>query len=208
MTFRVVANGDRNDFSDEEEVRQRHWHIAPGDVVVDVGAGIGSYTLPALAAGAYVFAFAPDGDPTRDTTRILLDNLAANEGFSQSTSVLRCGLSSRSGWMGLCGCSYQFSELEPEDTATRFKVGPLDDFTFERLDWIKIDVEGHELEVLKGAEQTLRAHRPNLLVENHQFMDSTLEGRVTAFVEDLGLGYKAETHPWHSVSHSFFKRPG
>lgn len=41
----------------------------------------------------------------------------------------------------------------------------LDDFDFTDVCFIKIDVEGHELEVLAGAERTIRRHHPVLLVE-------------------------------------------
>lgn len=44
---------------------------------------------------------------------------------------------------------------------------PLDDFDFEteQIDFIKIDVEGFELQVVKGAEQLLRKHRPFMVLE-------------------------------------------
>jgi FkbM family methyltransferase len=44
---------------------------------------------------------------------------------------------------------------------------PLDSLT-EPVDFIKIDVEGHEFEVLKGAAELLRCYRPSLLVETQQ----------------------------------------
>lgn len=42
---------------------------------------------------------------------------------------------------------------------------PIDSYDWSSLGFIKIDVEGHELAVLTGAEQTIAKHRPNLLVE-------------------------------------------
>ena len=47
----------------------------------------------------------------------------------------------------------------------------LDDLVAElrldRLSWIKMDIEGGEVEALKGAERTLRDYRPSLFVEVH-----------------------------------------
>ena len=43
----------------------------------------------------------------------------------------------------------------------------LDDYTFPRVDLVKIDVEGAEREVLEGAEETLKKHHPMVYVEVH-----------------------------------------
>ena len=44
----------------------------------------------------------------------------------------------------------------------------LDSFCFENIGFIKIDVEGHELHVLKGAKHLLRLQKPVLLIEMEQ----------------------------------------
>ena len=43
-------------FDDEAEIRDAYWNPQAGDRVIDIGARYGSYTLPALAAGAHVTA--------------------------------------------------------------------------------------------------------------------------------------------------------
>jgi hypothetical protein len=50
-------------------------------------------------------------------------------------------------------------------------------------DFIKIDVEGHELEVLKGADRILRERSPNLIVETHS---AELERLCLAYLHSLG----------------------
>lgn len=47
------------------------------------------------------------------------------------------------------------------------QVKRLDDFGIADVDFIKIDVEGHELEVLKGGAATIERYRPVLLMEVH-----------------------------------------
>jgi len=44
-------------------------------------------------------------------------------------------------------------------------INELDDLNLERLDFIKIDVEGMEIEVLKGAEKTIKRNYPQMLIE-------------------------------------------
>lgn len=56
-------------------------------------------------------------------------------------------------------------DIQPKDLAQQRR---LDDFGFTDVDFIKIDCEGYELEVLRGAEQTLAACRPAVIVEQKQ----------------------------------------
>ncbi len=53
-------------------------------------------------------------------------------------------------------------EMETHDG---IEMRTLDSFAFKRVDFVKIDVEGYEVEVLRGAEQTIRRWRPNIVVE-------------------------------------------
>lgn len=45
------------------------------------------------------------------------------------------------------------------------KTARLDDFLLEEIGFIKIDVEGHEIEVLQGSVETIKKSRPNFLIE-------------------------------------------
>jgi hypothetical protein len=49
--------------------------------------------------------------------------------------------------------------------------------------FIKVDVEGHEFSVLRGAAQTLREHRPVVLFESTQEKEA-----VAQFLRDMGYG--------------------
>lgn len=61
------------------------------------------------------------------------------------------------------------------------QVRPLDDFNLAEVDFIKIDVEGHEIEVIEGALRTIETSRPVMLVEvqdNHlQFLNNWFANR-------------------------------
>ena len=71
----------------------------------------------------------------------------------------------------------------------------LDDYAFSGVGFIKIDVEGHEMCVLRGARETLMRERPNLLVEANE---EHRAGAVEEVREWLGeIGY-----------HGFFLRRG
>jgi FkbM family methyltransferase len=53
---------------------------------------------------------------------------------------------------------------------------------------IKVDIEGHEQRFLKGAVETLRKHRPALLISIYHNASDLFE--IKPFIESLGLGYR------------------
>ena len=214
-------------FDDEQELRDRWWHPAPGETVLDIGAAFGSYALPALALGARVVCFSPaDFD-----TELLQANLALNPELAARCLIARDGLYSKVGWFDPDHSVFvedgqvngdQAPELygmigSRDDGGANFpkrqllRVRSLDDYIAERpgiehIGWMKIDVEGAELEVLKGAERVLRFERPKILVENHDFHDAEIGIKVRDYLVGLGVGYVCDgPHKHCSVSHSFFQ---
>jgi hypothetical protein len=68
-------------------------------------------------------------------------------------------------------------------------VAPLDDFAFEDVSLIKIDVEGHERSVIAGARRTIERWRPTFIVEIEQrhLVTATI---FDAFAQIVTLGYQ------------------
>jgi FkbM family methyltransferase len=201
---------------DEESVRERWWKMEGGDWIFDVGAAYGSYTLPALATGAErIFAWCLEGMPEELPEAQLLPRSLALNGWETRGEVYNTGLYSKDGWLNVQ--TQEFSRVDP-GFAIRcqgpwFQVSKLDtwlerlskqhDFSVARPYWLKLDVEGAEVEVLKGAKNLIGKLRPRILLENHTFKDATIPARVEALLETYG--YKlVETVPYHAVSHSFY----
>ena len=209
-TFRFYETegpASRQTFEDEEEVRQRYWHVQPGNTVIDIGAGMGSYTLPACAAYAgRVLAFCPQ-QPDLD---ILRANIHLNEYDATGVcEIIPYGLYSHEGWMEPDGTVMRYS---PQPIPKGFYVLPLDWIDLadlHKLDWLKIDAEGAEAEILKGAKHTLRSMPPReMLIECHQFMDATLEQEVRAEISAIGIPYRISRHERHAVCHLHCRREG
>lgn len=181
-------------FEDESIVRDRDWTISPGDVVLDIGSAYGSYALTALASGA---SFIHTWNPNSDENGILRESLGLN-GWDEKAVLHEDGLWSKTGF--LRDTDLAFSETEPQTGG--FQVRALDSYELglSRLDWMKLDVEGAEVEVLKGAEGLIRTFKPKVVVENHQFKDPTIESRVAGFLAELGYETVRVT-PYHGVSH-------
>ena len=69
------------------------------------------------------------------------------------------------------------------------------------VDWIKIDVEGVELQVLKGGIETLKRYRPKLLIEDHTRVYPWCEAnQIRERVRDLlyGLNYTVVSVPYEA----------
>lgn len=156
----------------ESEVDLFRALVHPGDHVADVGAHVGSHTL-ALAAlvgeSGMVRAFEPE--PT--TYRLLLDNIGANLKLGEVLlDVRNCGLGDREQVIesplpdhrNPGGYSLLANGLIGSETQ-KIQLRALDDLGIERLDFIKADVEGAELSVLRGGQETIARCRPILYVE-------------------------------------------
>jgi FkbM family methyltransferase len=145
--------------------------LPKSDVFIDVGANLGYYSLLALHIGKTVIAF----EPQQQNIQCLCLNLDIN-GWKNKAEVFPIALSDRSGLMTLYGASGPSASLIKNwaGYSSRFKkmvpVSKLDNilagrFVGERL-FIKIDVEGAEYSVLKGAMKTLnRGPKPVWLIE-------------------------------------------
>lgn len=153
--------------------------LKPGMVAVDVGANIGEITMAAanrVGPSGKVFAF----EPMSPLFARLQEHVESNN-LDQVTTV-QCGLSDQTGSAQLFSASETFhdgtehkglgtlysstaratpSEIIKIDTLDRF----IEDNDLAQVDLIKIDVEGAELPVLKGASNVLGRFHPYLIIE-------------------------------------------
>jgi FkbM family methyltransferase len=169
---------------EEHDFRERYWNIQPGDVVVDVGASYGAYTLAALAAGAaFVYAFEPEPTVAVDLQR----NIDLN-GWGD-----RCRVGTEALWSEETEVDMrEYAPHWPQQTISGpYQAWPLDHVLprIERLDWVKLDVEGAEAEALKGARWALRTFHPVCIVECHTFLDPTLTDQCRAVLQQCGYDH-------------------
>ncbi len=154
----------------EGEVQLFRRFVHPGDLVLDVGANIGAHTV-ALArlvdSSGVVLAF----EPIRFLYQLLCGNVALNGLAHVHTHHVAVGreagalrvppidftIPDNYGGVPLGG--WQHGEHVP--------VLRLDDISVPRCDFIKIDVEGMEQQVIEGAWMLINRFRPVLYVENN-----------------------------------------
>jgi FkbM family methyltransferase len=172
--------------------------LQPGSVVLDVGANLGEWTVPLarkVGPAGWVLAI----EPVPRSAAALESTLAANALLH--AEIVRCAIGEHD---GVAPFAVPVVTSVRTDTGTA-RIGPacagrdalqvrlrsLDSLAAERnltrLDLIKIDVEGHERQVLDGAAAILDQHRPVLVIETgHE-----AEGDRAAVHDRLaGLGYR------------------
>jgi FkbM family methyltransferase len=150
-----------------------------GDRIIDVGAHMGNHSVYWGLSGRRVIAF----EPNPPVNAILRANVERN-GLLSVVDVRMAALGRQEG----TGTAKQLDRanlgsVTIEAGAGDVPIYPLDSLNLDGLAVLKIDVEGHEADVLAGAVQTLRKWRPYIVAEE-------LEGYEV--VEELigSLGYR------------------
>jgi FkbM family methyltransferase len=145
--------------------------VRPGSTVYDVGANAGYFTLLAHELGASVHAF----EPHPIVTRLLERSVALQRERRGRITVVPAACSERSELMRLfLGPVHSTGMSSVEKPGLQWADVPgitLDDYSRRvghKPDLVKIDVEGHELEVLRGAIELLREARPVVIVETEK----------------------------------------
>jgi|TARA_B110000259_G_C13852291_1_gene337327 FkbM family methyltransferase len=173
-------------------------HYKKDTDILDIGANIGYNSLIFSESGPVV-SFEPMFH------EILIKNVKQNQ-LRHPINVYRCALSNEKKSMEMFipnrGCQ---STTQINYGGTSFHMeedmkGPGIIVPCERLDdiykgtpsIIKIDVEGHELQVLEGAKETIRKYMPMILVEIHDF---TTDNGIHVFLKEMGYMDIPETRP-------------
>ena len=181
---------------DDDEVRLALALLPADGVFVDVGAYFGWYSLVAAheRPRARVLAF----EPVAASFARLEENRRANAVANVAAFRLALGDAESTARMALPpaanGGSAHLS-AEGESVGERVRVTTLDrvveDERLPRVDVVKIDVEGAEVEVLRGARRTLERFRPLLLVELNPSALAARGSGARALLDELaGLGYE------------------
>lgn len=194
LTLRFPQDEAFSDTLYEQEVveKMKEW-IKPGMRVLDVGAHCGFYTTLFSSLGAMVQAF----EPLPDNFQILSHNAHEAAAIYVKEIILhQYALGNEDGirklryWKGeKASGRAQFVEGDAAEVEIDVSIKKLDSiasWAFDRLDFIKIDVEHWEFEVIKGAQETINKYRPVIFVETHDekwasaIRDWAVENKYTA----------------------------
>lgn len=135
--------------------------------MIDIGANIGIFARPSAELFKRVICF----EPVRKNFEVLEKNLESCNnvelyclGITNRAQTAKFSLKTMK-----CGQSQQVDQFstDPEYENFECELVTLDQFEFDTVDWIKIDVEGFEDAVLEGSRETIRRNRPWLLLEDN-----------------------------------------
>jgi FkbM family methyltransferase len=170
-------------------------HVAPGTIVVDVGANVGFFTryfADWTGSNGRVLAIEPE---QRNFDR--LQSMIRSRRLNTVVEAVHAAAAERAGQVALTIDPFHPAghSLSAEGVPTRAVA--IDDLVRHHEDrtvsLIKIDVQGAELRVLKGAASTLRTFRPALVVELDEKALRSQGASVEAVVEFLAsFGYRGQ----------------
>lgn len=174
--------------------------VKPGMTVVEAGANIGAHTvgLARACAPGPLYAF----EPQQRVFQILCANLALNGVANARAYPEACGAAD--GYVVVPDIDYGIEEnfggvpvALPETGAKglRARVTAIDSLQLPACHVLKIDVEGFEIEVLRGARETIKRCRPVLYVENDR---AAHQQTIISLIHELGYRQYWHTPPLFS----------
>lgn len=179
---------------DEPEFKKLADWVSEGDCVIDVGANIGVFAAALselVGPEGHVFAF----EPVPQSFHLLAYN--ARRFAHRNVTLLNAAASDAPELVSMAIPAFASglrnfyrAHIVDSSTENRIFAMPVDALRIPgRLSFCKIDVEGHELKVLQGMEQTLKQHGPILVVEGD-------DESVREYLRSLGYnGHKMVRSP-------------
>jgi FkbM family methyltransferase len=149
--------------------------IPEGSTAVDVGAWWGPWTYWLSRRAASVWSFEPNPELAAFLGRVVspsvhVENVALSDHRGTGTLFAPRGVGRDA--LATLSAAHRESEARPMEVPLR----RLDDYGLQQVQFMKIDVEGHELAVLEGAAGTISESAPIVLVEIDQaFHDPPIE---------------------------------
>tara|TARA_B100000029_G_scaffold339083_1_gene331242 strand:- start:14 stop:691 length:678 start_codon:yes stop_codon:yes gene_type:complete len=179
---------------EQEEYDEVIQHIPNFGVALDIGAHVGIWSRRLAVKFKTVVAFEPVPDHIECWQKNMDNFVKENSewgnystlhkialGHENGTSTMRVPNTTNTGMASLVHEIYNTKTHERwvqpgwdkfPDIVVKTKT--LDSYEFDKIDFIKMDVEWFELRVLQGAEQTIKKHKPVMYIEMHDTQAFTL----------------------------------
>ena len=172
----------------EVELRLLPFLADPNKTAIDIGANNGLYTYFLAKNCKDVKAFEPHEILYKFLVKASPENVTViNKGLSDITTTADFHIPVINGKEHFNISSFEPKMVKQHKTIIRkIDIVPLDSYEYQNVGFIKIDVEGHEINVLKGAAQTIEQSRPVVQIEILADQYEVSEHEVVCFLRDKG----------------------
>ena len=167
--------------------------VEKDNIVIDAGGCWGDTSLlfsSKVGKQGKIFTF----EFFEDNLNILKENFFRNKELANNIELIERPLydkSNRDLYLNHA-CADITTLTESKNNLQQYKTISIDDFInnnkIEKIDFIKMDIEGCELKALQGAQNTLKKYKPKLAIAAYHKYDDYYE--IPKFLNDLNIGYK------------------
>ena len=170
-----------------------------GKCLVDIGASVGGWTFHVAERGFEVFAYEPSPkayEILEERAKTYANVHVFPYALGEKDSIGRLGFTA----FGLSGTMDEEITI-PGGKTIDITVRKLDSLSLPQVGVIKIDTEGYEVPILKGAINTIQKYQPTLIIEAHQNTGKALEtfdqelNRLKIILRELGYKWWIHYRP-------------
>lgn len=164
----------------------------PGDTVIDAGGCWGDTALYfAWRTGPEGRVWSYEFDPSN--LQVFAHNLARNPGLAERVRIVRRPIwSCEEIQLDVAGSGPNTRLIPAQGDCGTLATDSIDALVaregLQRVNFIKMDIEGAEFEALKGAEAAIRRHRPKLAISIYHRLEHFWE--IARWIDNLDLGYR------------------
>jgi FkbM family methyltransferase len=166
----------------QEPVRKKSFEfVANKGVALDIGANVGLWTSDISKEFRKVIAY----EPVADFRKCLQRNVSL-----ENVNIEACALGNENTFIDMIITEENtgHSHVNPESKGSgKIPMYRLDDLELREVDYIKIDCEGYEYNILLGAEQTIKKFKPIIVIEQKFHKDVGIKDEGQAY--DLLIGW-------------------
>ena len=181
MLDKNIAKGNQPVY--QQPVRKRSFtYLKNNNFAIDVGANVGLWTKDMSEEFTSVWAI----EPVEDFRQCLQKNI-----FNNNVDIKPFALGAENTVIDMIiteeNTGHSHVDIDSLGKGT-IPMHRLDDLNIPPLDYIKIDCEGYELNVLKGAEQTIKKHKPIIVIEQkfHKDVGHVDDGEAVTLLRSFG----------------------
>ena len=171
----------------EKEIKLIPQLLSNCNRAIDIGANVGVWSYWLSKYAKQVESFEPNPKVFNALKNIKIKNVNSyNIALSNKTGSVDLLIPKGSKGFSNQGASLSSIKVQGEHKSISIEAKRLDEYNFLDVDFIKIDVEGHEHEVIEGAQETIKTFKPTMVIEMEEKHNQIPIEEQISSVEKMG----------------------